>query len=192
MNWGVVLAGGRSERMQQDKAALMWQGRSLLDTQCNLMKTLVHQGLIDQYVTSGRQPGALHDHFADKGPVGGILSVIQQLSLTTGDTLLVCAVDMPRLTGETLSPLMTISSQRQASCYYHDSYLPVCLRICDALLSQVYSQTSKTPSRSVKSLLKLANGVGIPCERPEQLVNVNTPQQWQALLCGSNSTAEAH
>src|SRR5438105_698058 len=44
--YGLVLAGGRSTRMQQDKAALSYHGRTQLDWAMELIKPFVEQAFV--------------------------------------------------------------------------------------------------------------------------------------------------
>lgn len=92
---GVVLAGGRSSRMGQDKALLPWRGRPLV---AHMQALLRDAGALD-VVISGDRPGyaGIADAQPDLGPLGGLASVIDHVADAT--TLVVVPVDMPLLSG---------------------------------------------------------------------------------------------
>ncbi len=102
----VILAGGRSSRMQQDKAFLPCRGTTLLARQVGLARELAPAEIF----ISGR-PGAdygafglpvLLDRFADLGPLAG---VERALGKSHSPLLLVLAVDLPDLTADFLRGL---------------------------------------------------------------------------------------
>ena len=105
---GLVLAGGRSERMQTDKGALHYHGldqrahtAALLREFCPDVRVSVRP---DQ---AGELPAgltALPDTFLGLGPLGGILSAFQA---DPNAAWLVLACDLPFLTRATLEFLVT-------------------------------------------------------------------------------------
>ena len=79
----ILLCGGKSSRMGQDKALLRfeaspyrWQGMAptLLEHQQLL---LIHAGA-SEIVLSGSRDGAIADHWPDKGPLAGIHACLSQ------------------------------------------------------------------------------------------------------------------
>ena len=105
---GLVLAGGRSERMQTDKGALRYHGldqrlhtAALLAEFCPDVRVSVRP---DQ---AGELPAgltALPDTFLNLGPLGGILSAFQA---DPNAAWLVLACDLPFLTRATLEYLVS-------------------------------------------------------------------------------------
>ncbi|MDQ2794101.1 MAG: NTP transferase domain-containing protein, partial [Bacteroidota bacterium] len=105
---GLVLAGGRSERMQTDKGALHYHGldqrqhtAALLAEFCPDVRVSVRP---DQ---AGELPAgltALPDTFLNLGPLGGILSAFQA---DPNAAWLVLACDLPFLTRHTLEYLVS-------------------------------------------------------------------------------------
>ena len=93
----IVLAGGRSERMGQDKALLPRNGRTLLETVVQTLRPLVTEIVIvadraDRYAVPGCR--VVGDAYPQTGPLGGILTGLQALG--PGAHLAV-ACDMPAL-----------------------------------------------------------------------------------------------
>ncbi len=102
----VILAGGRSRRMGQDKALLPCRGTTLLARQVQLVRELAPAEIL----VSGRdrtKHGAhglpvLLDRFADLGPLAG---VERGLGESRSPLLLVLAVDLPDMTARFLREL---------------------------------------------------------------------------------------
>lgn len=102
----VILAGGRSSRMQRDKAFLPCRGTTLLARQVGLVRELAPT----EISISGRAEadyGALGlpvllDRFADLGPLAG---VERALAEAKSPLVLVLAVDLPDMTADFLRGL---------------------------------------------------------------------------------------
>ncbi|GAA3979321.1 NTP transferase domain-containing protein [Hymenobacter antarcticus] len=178
---GLVLAGGRSERMQTDKGALHYHAldqrqhtAALLSEFCPDVRVSVRP---DQAagLPAGLTP--LPDTFLNLGPLGGLLSAFQA---DPNAAWLVLACDLPFLTRATLEFLVT---HRQAA------------RAATALRSpwNDFPEPLVTiwEPRSYGQLLRFL-GLGYSCPRkalinsdielldapvPEELRNVNTPEE---------------
>ncbi len=100
---GVVLAGGRSTRMGQDKALLEMSGRRLVDIVVDVLAA-VCDGVV---VASGPRPipdldvRQVHDT-GEEGPLAGIVA---GLATSTTQLAAVVAVDMPFADGQLLLDL---------------------------------------------------------------------------------------
>ncbi|HEX8330777.1 MAG TPA: NTP transferase domain-containing protein [Hymenobacter sp.] len=105
---GLVLAGGRSERMQTDKGALHYHSldqrqhtAALLSEFCPDVRVSVRPDQADE-LPAGLKP--LPDTFLNLGPLGGVLSALQ---CDPNAAWLVLACDLPFLTRDTLEYLVT-------------------------------------------------------------------------------------
>jgi molybdopterin-guanine dinucleotide biosynthesis protein A len=104
----VILAGGRSSRMQRDKAFLPCRGTTLLERQVALVRALAPEEIL----ISGRADAdygafglpVLLDRFTDLGPLAG---VERALGEAHSPLLLVLAVDLPDMTADFLRALAT-------------------------------------------------------------------------------------
>jgi molybdopterin-guanine dinucleotide biosynthesis protein A len=104
----VILAGGKSRRMGQDKAWLEVEGQPLIRRQIELARSV---GAAEVFI-SGRADcdysaldcPVLRDAFPNAGPLAGIE---RALHVATSPLLLVLAVDLPRLTTPVLRDLLS-------------------------------------------------------------------------------------
>jgi len=98
----IILAGGRSQRMGHDKAALFWAGQTAAARLAGLARAL---GAAD-IVVAGGDYGLpfVRDAVDHAGPVGGVLAGLE--ALPDARRLLVLAVDAPTLTPQDLRPLL--------------------------------------------------------------------------------------
>lgn len=174
---GVVLAGGRSSRMGRDKAHLAWRGRSLLAHACATLQAAGATSVI----VSGRYPdyAAIPDTQPGLGPLGGLASVIEAVP---DGVLLVVPVDMPLLTPVLLQLLA--GHDTAAGAAYRDHILPMRLRVDDRCRTVVARLVSDPAARrSLRALHEALGGEFIPAppEHLAELINCNTPQQWEAV-----------
>lgn len=102
----VLLAGGKSRRMGQDKATLLFRGVPLWKNQLDLLRAIQPVELVTAAQSDPPwRPSDVNfvaDEPPSRGPLGGIAAV---LTLTTADHLLVLAIDMPFMTAAHLRRL---------------------------------------------------------------------------------------
>jgi molybdopterin-guanine dinucleotide biosynthesis protein A len=95
----IILAGGRSRRMGQDKAGLLWDG----ETAVLRLKHLAAQAGASAVFVAGGHHGT-PDPTPFGGPVGGLLAAAAHLA--EAQRFLILAVDAPTLTLDDLAPLL--------------------------------------------------------------------------------------
>lgn len=184
---GVVLAGGKSSRMGQDKASLRRENQDML----SYSKSLLESAGSTQVVVSGGEYG-IKDINANLGPLGGIDSVIKQF---TPQALLILPVDLPLMHANELAALKRAGEVSQRACYFANHYLPLYLPV-NAFVEQFFQQSllgtaqkqglpsNKSAKRnlsgpSVRSLLAQIPHHAITPKNQQCLFNANTPEQWQ-------------
>ena len=120
---GLVLAGGRSTRMGQDKSGLIYYGKpqreyltDLLRPYCRSVFWSVNQTQTNE-LTEAKQP-LIVDAFELSSPLNGILSAFQHDSQSAW---LVVACDMPLLTSRSLDALMNGRDPAKMATVFYDS-----------------------------------------------------------------------
>ncbi|MCB1668401.1 MAG: molybdenum cofactor guanylyltransferase [Pseudomonadales bacterium] len=179
---GVVLAGGLSSRMGEDKAHLQRiDQQSMLDYTADQLKRL---GLPTVY--SGQvEHGGVADVIAEAGPVGGIYSILQRHQ---SDELLIVPVDMPLLDSQALRYLLETGRRQHCAVFYENSYLPLYLPVSAALmahLNALFETLDPAAGKkvfSIRNLLSKVPYLEVPVAQTEQLFNTNTPKEWQEAM----------
>lgn len=178
--YGLVLAGGRSTRMGQDKAQLNYRGRPQIDVCIELLG-----GLCARVFTSIRpdqDPGehpAIVDQFGPIGPIGGILSA---LAAHPGRAWLVVACDLPFLDRATLEFLLAHRDPSRPATAFRGRHAgmpePLCAiyepGIADAL--QAFVREGMMCPR--KALIRVPTAL-LDLPDPLALENANRPDEFE-------------
>lgn len=159
---GLVLAGGQSRRMGQDKALMRYQGRTLIDN----ASLLLQSASCDKVLISRNAPGFLNDKIEDAGPLSGVHAVLDALFQSDNHNgnpceLLVLPVDMPQMTPELLRILVSRGREAEKACYVEKRFLPFYLPVTQdtkALLANYLVEQSK---RRVVGFLEILNAVSL-------------------------------
>jgi molybdopterin-guanine dinucleotide biosynthesis protein A len=203
---GVVLAGGLSSRMGQDKSQLSRQSLSHKNKAVNpsvrseismldFSKQLLVDAGIKNIVISGDNH-QIPDCLAQAGPVGGIYSVLAHYpEHLQPKSLLILPVDLPlmsasalaelRLKGE-LSHKATFFSDAQKKMHHIPLYLPNNAFLTLFLAKAFHGVKTHTSSKnngkngpSVRGMLEKIPHQVISSQYSKILINTNTPQEWQ-------------
>ena len=180
----VILAGGKSSRMNQDKAFLEIAGRTLLARQIELAR---HVGA-ERIFVSGRTGKdysdfnctVLEDRFQNAGPLAGIE---RGLSAASPPLVLVLAVDLPNLTGNLLRtifahcqdnvgaiPRLNGNSEPLAAFYPRAAHPLLIER-----LGRKLNSAREFATRCVES--GLATFVDLPADDAHSFANWNSPAE---------------
>ncbi|RBW45070.1 molybdenum cofactor guanylyltransferase [Psychromonas sp. B3M02] len=195
---GIVLAGGESSRMGQDKAMLSLDQHTLLVHAFTLLK----QAGIEQCFVSGDYPNfpCIVDQYAGLGPLAGIAACVEQLSADY-DALFIIPVDMPLLAEQDCTELIDryldrLSHQPQAAgLYYKEAIFPLILTLNRALKTYL-TNIMQTPHKKYRSLYRLFETLGIEGVSANEtdkvrFENTNTPEQWQDCLTTYSRLSQA-
>lgn len=185
--FGLVLAGGRSTRMQRDKAALEYAGRSQLERAVELLTPLVERVFVS--VRPDQTADPLRARFAQivdageaKGPIAGIIAA---QSRHPDAAWLVLACDLPLLDRETLAHLLrSRQPQRQATAYRssHDGLPePLCAIYEPASREAIRAYVADGRDCPRKFLIN-ADTALLTQPEPAALDNVNTPNEYDSAL----------
>jgi len=125
----LLLAGGRSSRMGQDKQAMMLDGETLLTRQAQALGQLARPVLVS--LAPGQEPAwgqagpplapgrwlAVADPVAHQGPLAAMAAALPHLQAAGAVRVLVSAVDLPHLTADWLAQLLAALGQAPACCF---------------------------------------------------------------------------
>src|SRR5579883_965843 len=195
--YGLVLAGGRSSRMQRDKAALEYAGRTQLERAIELITPLVERVFVSIRPDQAGDP--LRARFAqiiDSGEVSGPMAGILAAQSRHPDAAwLVLACDLPLLDRQTLGHLLrSRRPERQATAYRssHDGLPePLCAIYEPASAAAIRAYVAGGRDCPRKFLIN-ADTALIDQPDPGALDNVNTPSEYGSatdrLLSADRST----
>ncbi len=185
----LLLAGGRSKRMGEDKAQLVWQGRPLWQVQLEKLLELESPYCL----VACREEQSLHLEGDDEavawlfdpvddenGPLGAIARSLSSITVPT----LVLAVDMPFMTVDFLRTRLELS--QELGCFFATAhgiepmtgcYSPAMLPVMEKRLARGEKSLQKLITECVE--LGLAKVIPLNAEEETLFTNANTPGEWQ-------------
>ena len=103
----VILAGGKSTRMKQDKALVKINNKTLLNHQIDSLSPIFNKIIISANTNYNCDYRIIKDIDKDKGPIGGIYSILQNINT---EKAFIIAVDMPYITEGIITKLIDNSN----------------------------------------------------------------------------------
>jgi len=183
--YGLLLSGGASQRMRQDKAALAYRGEPQLQRAWRLLSSVTERAFVSVRDSQRDDPlragmPQIVDSFDAIGPAAGILSAQQRFPDVAW---LVIACDLPLLDEATLRQLIDARDPAAAATAFTSSHDGLPEPLCaiweptsHALLLERYEKGSYCPRKAlIQSNTKLLPAAG------EALDNVNTPEERDAM-----------
>lgn len=111
----VILAGGKSTRMKQDKALVKINDKTLLSHQIDKLSPIFDKIIISANTNYNCNLRIINDIDRDKGPIGGIYTVLQNINT---EKAFIIAVDMPFVNEVIIKKLIDNS-------FYFDITIPI-------------------------------------------------------------------
>ncbi len=179
--YGMVLAGGKSVRMGQDKSVINWHGKEQRYYMAGLLRNVCDEVYIscrpEQVSGIDKNYNTLADNYPGGGPLVGILSAFKK---APGAAWLVTACDLPLLD---LATLQYLIAHRDTTCMataYKSSFddlpeplitiwEPQSYELLQAHIADGYTCPRKALIRNEK-MVKII----LPPD-PDALINANTP-----------------
>jgi len=183
--FGLVLTGGRSRRMQRDKASLPYAGKSQLARAMELLAPLVARCFVSVRADQLYDPHrAAYDTIADikpdLGPIGGIHAALHTYP---DQGWLVLACDLPFLDRATLQYLIEHRASGRVATAYRSSFdglpEPLCA-IFEPRSLPVIEQSLAQGQQCPRALLSRADVELLDLPSPRALDNVNTGAEYAA------------
>jgi molybdenum cofactor guanylyltransferase len=184
---GVVLAGGRSSRMGQDKALLVWKGRPLIRHAIDILGELCQKVVIsaskDDYgfTTCEVWP----DEWDVQAPMSGIYSCLKR---SQHDWIMVLSCDMPLVDPRLFQALLSYSTGYDIVVPVHDGGFiePLCGVYSKGALPKLEQSLSRQ-SYSMKQFIfsgksrLMEIGPELEFYREDLFFNVNTKDNFDLL-----------
>jgi molybdopterin-guanine dinucleotide biosynthesis protein A len=182
---GLVLTGGRSSRMQQDKAALEYGGRSQLERSMALLAPLVNKSYVSVRAAQAADPvrkrfAQIVDGDSTSGPAAGILAAQQQQPTCAW---LVLACDLPFLGADTLAHLIQHRDRKRLATAYrsqHDGLPEPLCAIYEPSCAAPFAAFVASGRNCPRKFLLESDTLLLDQPQPHALDNVNTPDELRA------------
>lgn len=179
---GVVLAGGKSSRMGQDKAFLKRDEQTMLQFTAQQLRLA---GVNDVIVSGSKQlysgfDKVVEDTHVELGPLGGMYSVLCQYPEIS--YLLFIPVDLPLLSQNGIRPLLLETKHRPDSVMFSGQPLPLMLANtpqCRSILEKILKLNERLSIRHFISKLSVTE---LQPDNDDYWFNANTPQEWQQAI----------
>jgi len=191
--YALVLAGGRSSRMQRDKATLTYHGRTQLEWAVSLLQPHAQRVFVSVRPDQTDDPvRARFDQIVDThenlGPVAGIMAAQAKHPQVAW---LVLACDLPFLDNATLTHLIAARQPRRLATAYRSSHdglpEPLCAIYEPASREPLLAHVTKGKDCPRKFLIN-SDVELIDEPNPHALDNVNTPDEYGSALAALNPT----
>jgi molybdenum cofactor guanylyltransferase len=192
--YGLVLAGGRSERMGQDKAALPVAGRTQLERTMALLAPRVARGFISVRGDQRHEPlRAGFEQIADTreglGPIAGILAAQERFP---DCAWLVLACDLPLLDAATLDCLLRARAPARLATAFRSSHdglpEPLCA-VYEPASRPVLAAYVARGHNCPRKFLMSADVELLDEPDPRALDNANTPEEYAVAMSALGATA---
>lgn len=171
----VVLAGGQSSRMGQDKALMKLGEKNVIEYVINNLSQV-----FDEVYISGNHSnyfdskGIIKDVIAHKGPIGGIRSALEYCK----DDIFICSCDMPFFSSELIKNMLQRKEGNRINvAQYQQKVYPVVgiypYRFLDAFTKSIEKEGLK-----MMHFLQQQNAsyIEFSGDYENQFLNINTPE----------------
>jgi molybdopterin-guanine dinucleotide biosynthesis protein A len=192
--YGLILAGGASKRMQRDKAALEYQGKTQLARAFELASRHVNKVFVslraDQRFDPTRaQWPMIVDSVEGEGPVVGIRSA---LAAHAEVAWLVLACDLPFLSDAAIEELLRRRDPGALATAYksaHDGLPEPLCAIWEPAAAQVLADYQAAGGHCPRKFLIRHGAHLLDLPDPRALDNVNTPQEYSQAVAALETLA---
>ena len=185
--FGLLLTGGHSRRMQRDKAALEYEGRTQLQRAITLLQPMVSQLFVS--VRSDQQQDPLRaghaqiaDRITDIGPIGGIHAALHGHPQAAW---LVLAIDLPFLDAATLQQLIAARDPQRLATAFRSRFdgkpEPLCA-IWEPHSRAAVDAWIAADNRCPRSFMMSHEVLLLDLHNPRALDNINTSAEYLEAL----------
>ncbi len=185
--YGLVLTGGKSERMKEDKALLSYKGRPHAQHLSELLKKYCDEVYLsarpDQWRgTELESMPTIQDCVNGKGPIAGMLSAFKKCP---NANWLVLACDLPHINEETIEELIYHYDSQRIGVSFKNKDKGFAEPLCalytpraHAFFQTAIEQDTFCPVK----VLKETDIIRLNQEGPINLANANTPEEHKGAL----------
>lgn len=182
---GLILAGGRSKRMGQDKSLLSYHGKPQVQYAFDLLRPFCAEVFVSTRSDQSQSEvykglPQLHDlpQYNDKGPIGGILSA---MTLYPEAAWLILAGDLPFVSSQTIAYLLTQRDPAKLATAFvstHDGLPEPLCAVWEPHAAQAIKKFLQEGIQCPRKVLIKSQAHLVQQKDPTWLDNVNDPQEF--------------
>jgi molybdopterin-guanine dinucleotide biosynthesis protein A len=184
----VVMAGGRSKRMGQDKGLIQYKNKAHRYYMADMLKTVFSEVVIsvpiDFVLPEKSEYSYVKDVVENLGPLGGLYSLFKAFP---DKSILIIATDMPEVEVRHVTNLLeNRATDSVATCYKNsDGFVEPLFAIWENSASRIIDGLIKENKLSMRMIIKnhKAKIIDIPDEKA--LLNINTEEEKDKYLGGN-------
>jgi molybdenum cofactor guanylyltransferase len=192
--FGLILAGGASKRMQRDKAALKYRGKTQLERAFELARRHVDKVFVSVRANQTSDPTRaplpmIVDSGEGEGPIVGIRSA---LAAYPEAAWLVLACDLPFLSDAAIEGLLRRRDPSVLATAYksaHDGLPEPLCAIWEPVAARVLAEYQAGGGQCPRKFLIRHGAHLIDPLDPRALDNVNTPEEYSQAIAALESSA---
>jgi molybdopterin-guanine dinucleotide biosynthesis protein A len=180
--YGLILAGGFSKRMGQDKALLSYHGKPQIEYVHELLLVSCEKVFLSKRADQPlyKNIAAIDDlrDFADKGPLGGILSAMKS---HPSASWLIMACDLPFVDAKALEYLLSNRNPQQLATAFKSTHDGLPEPLCAVWEGHGYVKVLEFFQQGIQCPRKVLINSDINLleqANPHWLDNVNNPQEF--------------
>ena len=178
--FGLILAGGHSRRMGQDKALLEFNGKPQVEYINDLLEKYCSKVFLskrnDQKTYKNLPCINDAEEFSNHGPIGGILSAMKEYPDVSW---LVIACDLPFITEETVQTLLLRQDPQKIATAFISTQDKLPEPLCAIWEGHAYGSILELFKEGIhcpRKILIKSNAHLLKQTNPHWLDNINTPQ----------------
>ena len=179
---GVVLAGGESSRMGEDKSLLVFKEQALIQYSLDALKPFCN----DIFISTNK---AIHNKFSCKtisdfhskiGPIAGIYSALKH---SNTDFVMILPCDSPMVKPQFVQYLISeINEATKAIVPQYGGHLEPLFAIYHKSIVGIIEEQIAKEDYKLVHLLERINAKVIEVQERSCFVNINTPEDYKACL----------
>jgi len=180
---GILLAGGKSSRMGDDKAFMKYKDRFLYEYSFSILKSFSQDILISSSNTrfNNQDYRCVEDEMPDLGPISGIFSCLKRIKYPSA---IVLPCDLPFISVKTVETLLNNSQGYDITvALNHQNFPEPLIGIYSSAIISRLEKMINSGNYKLQNLLKdsKTNFVRIPLVSPETFLNINNPEDYNSL-----------
>jgi molybdopterin-guanine dinucleotide biosynthesis protein A len=175
---GIILAGGKSTRMGEDKGFISFNGKRLIEYSIDLLRDYCNTMIISSNNKAYRCFGyqVVSDEISGVGPVSGVASALKN---TPCEWNFILGCDMPFLDGRLLYRILQASENTRGVIPVHNGLMEPLAALYHSSLYTFFSTAIAEGNFSLKTILQ--KSPDLLEDNPKLFSNLNSPDDFASL-----------